>query len=96
MLLPLGQYDPVGHACWGPRMSGQGQGSLAAGASKATPVTGAAVQASACETGPVPASYAAPYLHITAALAAVDSTTKRLRIADALTNMFRCELDVCS
>lgn len=30
-----------------------------------------------------------PYLHIALAFAAVDSTTKRLKIADALTNMFR-------
>ncbi|MEW5298883.1 MAG: hypothetical protein WDW36_001957 [Sanguina aurantia] len=95
LLLPLGQYDPVGHACWGPRMSAQGRGSLADGGSKAASVTGAAVQAPACETGPVPASYTAPYLHITAALAAVDSTTKRLRIADALTNMFRSLLALC-
>jgi hypothetical protein len=30
-----------------------------------------------------------PYAHIANTLAALDSTTKRLRIADALTNMFR-------
>lgn len=32
---------------------------------------------------------AAPYLHIARTLAALDSTTKRLKISDALTNMFR-------
>lgn len=32
----------------------------------------------------------APYLHLALTFAAMDATTKRLRIADALTNMFRC------
>ena len=32
---------------------------------------------------------AAPYLHIGRALAAMDSTTKRLRISDVIANMFR-------
>lgn len=31
----------------------------------------------------------APYLHISRALAAMDSTTKRLRISDVIANMFR-------
>jgi hypothetical protein len=33
----------------------------------------------------------APYAHIAYTLAACDSTTKRLAIQDALTNMFRYE-----
>lgn len=37
---------------------------------------------------------ATPYLHIARALAAMDSTTKRLRISDALTNMFRSVLEL--
>lgn len=36
-----------------------------------------------------------PYLHIARALAAMDSTTKRLRIGDALTNMFRSVIELC-
>ena len=32
---------------------------------------------------------AAPYLHVGRALAAMDSTTKRLRISDVIANMFR-------
>lgn len=32
---------------------------------------------------------AAPYLHVSRALAAMDSTTKRLRISDVIANMFR-------
>lgn len=31
----------------------------------------------------------APYLHVARALAAMDSTTKRLRISDVIANMFR-------
>ena len=37
---------------------------------------------------------ATPYLHIARALCAMDSTTKRLRIGDALTNMFRSVLEL--
>lgn len=33
-----------------------------------------------------------PYMHIAATFAALDSTTKRLRIGDALGNMFRSVL----
>lgn len=36
-----------------------------------------------------------PYMHIAATFAAMDSTTKRLRIGDALTNMFRSVLALC-
>lgn len=34
----------------------------------------------------------APYLHVGRALAAMDSTTKRLRISDVIANMFRSML----
>lgn len=101
LLLPLSQYDPVGHACWGPGTTAAGSASLAAAAALATcPPTAAGETAAAAGKGAAgdaprfaqPAvSYPAPYLHVAAALAAVDSTTKRLRIADAFTNMFRCE-----
>ncbi|KAK9793179.1 hypothetical protein WJX73_007861 [Symbiochloris irregularis] len=37
---------------------------------------------------------ATPYLHVARALCAMDSTTKRLRIGDALTNMFRSVLEL--
>lgn len=36
-----------------------------------------------------------PYMHIAATFAAMDGTTKRLRIGDALTNMFRSVLAIC-
>eukprot|EP00892_Ulva_mutabilis_P010604 jgi/Ulvmu1/7916/UM004_0148.1 len=36
-----------------------------------------------------------PYMHIAATFAAMDNTTKRLRIGDALTNMFRSVLALC-
>lgn len=39
---------------------------------------------------------AVPYMHIAATFAALDSTTKRLRIGDALTNMFRSVLALAS
>ena len=35
-----------------------------------------------------------PYLHVALSLASIDSTTKRLRISDALTNMFRSVLSL--
>ena len=37
---------------------------------------------------------AAPYLHVGRALAAMDSTTKRLRISDVIANMFRSLLEL--
>ena len=37
---------------------------------------------------------ATPYLHIARALSAVDSTTKRLKIGDALTNLFRSVIEL--
>lgn len=36
----------------------------------------------------------APYLHVSRALAAMDSTTKRLRISDVIANMFRSLLEL--
>lgn len=34
-----------------------------------------------------------PYLHLARTMACMEGTTKRLRIADALTNCFRCAFD---
>ena len=35
-----------------------------------------------------------PYLHIARGLAALDSTTKRLKIGDALANLFRAIIEL--
>lgn len=94
LLLPLSQYDPVGHACWGPGTTAAASTSLAAPEAATAGATAAAGKAAAGgepRSAQPAVSYPAPYLHVAAALAAVDSTTKRLRIADAFTNMFRCE-----
>eukprot|EP00198_Chlamydomonas_reinhardtii_P008670 XP_001698007.1 predicted protein [Chlamydomonas reinhardtii] len=82
LLLPLERYDPVRHACWGPAHCGDG------GAAAANSTSSAAASAAGAASGRGPT----PYLHVALCLSALSSTTKRLAISDALTNMFRSVL----